>query len=316
VADASFVRRGGSDVRTFTDAAGAGEIRQARNGLAEVLGGTAGASAGDQRAWLTTGQWAVTKAAGVVLLDGGPVYWDASANAATFKKVNDRDFYLGSLVGDAASANTTCTVSLNVAPRYLLDLARDPFLTALVGTQALGGLSLLRRGGAHGLVLGTTNEAQKADALSVDGFDKAARAIVELAVRVVSGGTSAAPDFNVGLANGTHATDADAIAEHLFVHLDGNSPNVNLQSKDGTTTVAAVDTTVDYAAGTRFEVWFDLRNTADIQAYVDGINVLPASVFRLDNSTGPLKLLAHAEKTADASAFEAYVDWLRVRIAD
>ena len=144
-------------------------------------------------------------------------------------------------------------------------------------------------------------EAQKLDALSLRGLAKGALAIVDALVCINLNGDDAAFDFNVGLANASHATDADSITEYLFLHTDGNSLNLNLQSTDGTTTVASTDTTVDAVVGTPFLVQFDLRNNADIQAYVNGVNVLPASVFKLDAATGPLKLLAHMEKTANDS---------------
>src|SRR5262249_4376164 len=114
--------------------------------------------------------------------------------------------------------------------------------------------------------------------------------------------SNAASDTNVGIASATHATDADSIAQHLFVHLDGGSTAINLQSKDGTTTVAATDTTTTYTAGTPFLVQFDLSNTSDIQVYVNGVNVLPSTVFKLNAAAGPLKLLAHSEKSGTGTA--------------
>ena len=48
----------------------------------------------------------IVKAAGAAILDGGEVWWDYSADAATYKKVNDRDFYLGTAVGDWSSTST------------------------------------------------------------------------------------------------------------------------------------------------------------------------------------------------------------------
>src|SRR5262249_17301434 len=95
--------------------------------------------------------------------------------------------------------------------------------------------------------------------------------------------------------------DADSIAEHLLVHLDGGSVNIYLQSKDGTTTVAATDSTVDYVAGTPFLVQFDTTDLTDIQVYINGVNVLPATAFQLNAATGPFKLLAHSEKSGTAT---------------
>lgn len=306
------------DIRLTAGAAVAlSELRQMASGLAGVYAGSAAAASGDSNCkFKTSGQYVITKTSGVVILDGGKVYWDHSANAATYKAVNDRDFFVGTAVGDAASVDVTMTVNLNVEPQYLLDIARDPFVTAIVKTA--GAPLLNRRGGTHNIVLDSTNEAQKVDALSKDGFSKDANAIIELAFCVANDGAGTTPDVSMGIANATHATDADTIAESLFVHLDGNNVNIYLESDDGTTEVAATDSTIDYTESqtSRVEVWFDMRNPADIQAYINGVNVLPASVFNLNVATGPLRLLIHVEKTAAADVYEIDVDWLRARIAE
>ena len=60
----------------------------------------------------------------------------------------------------------------------------------------------------------------------------------------------------------------------------------------------------------------DGRNPADIQMYVNGALVLTAEVFKLDAATGPLKLLAHIEKTADDETADYRINYLRVRTMD
>jgi predicted RecA/RadA family phage recombinase len=307
--------------KTNAAAVATGEVHQLADGRAGVYTGLNASGLGDVSNWTTEGQFTVTKTSGVVILDGGRVYWDHSANAATYKKVNDRDFYIGRAVGDAASAATTLVVNLNVDAPYDIDLARDPYITVPVGTQALGGfLPPAREGGAIAFKLTATNEAQKADAISVDGFSKDANAIVEFAFRMPNGGSGTASDFSIGIANATHATDADSITDSVFCHMDGGSTNIAFESDDGTTEVAATDSTLDFTAGTavanRVEVWFDLRNPADIQVYVNGANVLPASVFNIDASTAVWKLFAHVEKTSGTETADMTIDWLRVRYAE
>lgn len=164
-------------------------------------------------------------------------------------------------------------------------------------------------------MLTATSEVQCVDILSVDRFAVGARAIIEGVIRVGVNGSAAAVDFNIGVANRTSASDADAVTEHCYIHIDGGATALNAQSKDGTTTVNATDTTKTFTAGSavanRKEVWFDLRDPADIQIYIDGVNVLLDSVFRLDNATGPLGLLAHLEKsTGTAMAGPIYIDRL------
>jgi hypothetical protein len=314
--------RSGSNVRVTAEAAVAvGELRQLASGQAGVSADpTLSFEAGQRVDFKTDSQWVMPKATGFVGLDGGRAYWDYSAAAVTFRKVGDRDFYLGRFVGDSALTDTTCTVALNVDPAYDLDLARDAYLSVPIGTQALGGfLPPARRGGTIGLVLSSTSEAQKVDALSVDTFSKDANAIVEFAFTVPSDGAGTVVDLSVGIASATHATDADSITQHLLMHLDANATAIKFQSKDGTTTVTATDSTKTYTEGAalanRKEVWFDMRNPADVQIYVDGVNVLPATVFNVNAAASEWKLLLHAEKTSSTDTYELDLHWLRVRLA-
>ncbi len=300
---------------------GAYEVRQAPSGKAGVLDRAASVAAGAYFDLTTVGQFSVKKNTAVVFLKGGRVYWDHSANEATYRRVNDRDFYVGRAVEDTTSAAPTVRVELNTDPRYDVELARDGFVSVLAGTPAAGGFGYpVNLGGTLVFEIGSANEAQKVDALAVDGFSPAANAIVEGAFRVISDGAGTVVDVSVGVASGTHATDADAIAEHCLVHLDANNTNINVQSRDGTTTVAATDTTTDYTEGSavasRVEFWMDFRDPADVQVYVNGANVLPASVFNLGAAAGPLFPLVHAEKTVATDTYKLAVDWLRVRTAE
>lgn len=322
MADAGFSKPASPIYQTAQGAVAVGEVRQLADGRAGVFVGSTAATTGDSTGFRTDGIFVMPKAATFSALDGMPAYWDHSANAINYKRTGDRDFYVGRFYLDATQAATECSVNLNV-PENLwdVDLLRDAYLTVPTGTQALGGfLPPQRRGGSLTLLLSTTNEVQKADALGVDTFSKNANAIVRMIFRVVSDGAGAAPDFNIGIANDTHATDADSIANYLFVHLDGNSTNINLQSKDGTTTVAATDTTLDYTEGSalanRVEVWFDLRTPEDVQVYVNGVLALAATVFRLDAAANELRLLAHLEKTAAADVYEVAVDALQAKFSE
>lgn len=308
--------RGRHDMRqTTTAAAVVGEVRQMPDGRAAVLTALNAPAAADLSGWSSTGVYTVQKTTSMVILDGGKVYWDHSANKCHFKTVNDRDFFLGTAVGDAASADTTMAVNLNVQPSYLIDIAKSPTDSVVVLTTAAAA-SVNNRGGSVNMLFSTDAEAQKTDSLSKDGWAIAANAIVEFAIEVIDNGDNAALDLNVGIANATHATDADSITESCFIHIDGTNLNILAESDDGTTEVAATDTTIDYVEGTRFEVWMDTRDIADIQIYIDGALVLGSTVFKLDAATGPLKLLAHMEKTSNDTPAELDIDWLRVRIGE
>jgi len=308
-------RQDGNTIDFTPDVAvSAGQLLQLGDGRAAYA--PVAIAAGELGAVRVSGIVRLAKTTGIVLLPGGKAFWDYSADKVHFKTANDRDFYAGVVVVQAASADTEVDVALNVQPTYLLDIARDPCTTATSGTAAAEGFGRPKRvGGSHKFLITATNEAQKVDLLSNQGFAVNANAIVEARVNVISDGAGSAVDVSVGVANGTHATDADSIAESCFVHLDANNANINLESDDGTTEVAATDTTVDYVEGTPFEVWIDLRDPADIQIYVDGVLMLGSTVFKLDAATGPLKLLVHVEKTSSTDTYELDVEWLRARIS-
>ncbi len=320
MADATRIRDANDNRLTADAAIAAGEVWQLRNGRAAVYASLEAAASGDRANFQDSGQYTVTKTATQVWTDGAPIYWDHSANAATVippMGAADKDFFIGCAVGDAASADVTGAVNLNVLPVYEIDLSRDAFaaivVKTVVGSTTVEVPHVEPRGGGAGFVLGATAEAQKVDLLSERSFALASNWIVEGEVNVITNGTGAAIDFNIGVANATHATDADAITNHVFLHTDGAALDIFAQSKDGTTTVTATDTTANFVAGTPFSFVIDGRDPADVQIYIDGVLQLTATVFNVAAAAGPLKLLAHVEKTSDAATGFYVVNKLRVR---
>lgn len=309
--EAVFYQNGAAIDYTPDAAITGGEVIQLGNGRAAVM--PVDLASGRKGAAQITGVYKVAKTTSMVFLDGQELYWDHSANKAHFKTVNDRDFFLGTCVGDAASADTTCYVNLNNHSEFLIDVMKSPVDSVLVLTA--GTPYLRQQGGTQALVFSATAEAQKIDVLSKAGFAVGSNWIVEGIIEVVDNGDAAAPDFNIGVANASHASDADAITESCFIHIDGNALDILAESDDGTTEVTATDTTVNYAEGTQFHFMMDGRNPADVQIYIDGVLVLGATVFDISAATGPLKLLAHLEKSSDDTPGEFHIDQLRVRIA-
>jgi predicted RecA/RadA family phage recombinase len=305
-------------------AVAAGEVWQLADGRAAVYDERLAASSGDRTTFQTSGTYTVTKTTSVVLTDGQPVYWDHSANSATYAPASDRDFFLGACVGDAASADATCQVNINVRPSYKIEMGRnaleDEFLTVVVktvvGSTTVEVPHLEYWPGAARMVFGATAEAQKVDALSQQGFAVTSNWIVEGGFNVIDDGDATAIDFNIGVANGTHATDADSITESCFLHLDGNTLDLFAESDDGGTEVAATDTTVNIALATPVHFVIDGRNPADVQIYVNGVLMLGSTTFVLTAATGPLKLLAHLEKTSDDTTADYRINYLRVRTAE
>lgn len=315
--EAVFVRTFDQTRITAAGAIGAGELIQLANGQAGYYDSNTAASSGDGIVFRTRDTVTLAKATGVVLLDGGRAYWDHSANNITFRPANDRDFYAGTIVGDAASGDSVCTVNLNAQQENIIDFNRDAFDTVCVGTQALGGFGEPAiRGGARKFRITATNEAQKVDMLSQRGFSKDANAIIELIFNVADDGSGTVVDVSLGVANGTNATNADSITESVFIHLDANDVNIYAESDDGTTEVAATDTTVDYTAGTPVEVWMDMRNPADVQIYLDGVLVLGATTFNVNAATGPLKGLIHIEKSSSTDTYELDVGRFVARLME
>jgi len=317
VANAYYLQEGESVDYTPVIAMVAGEVVQISDGRAAFA--PTAIAAGVKGAVQVCGLVTMPKTTSMALLDGGKAYWDYSASKVHFRKVNDRDFYLGRVVGDCTEASTSCVVALNVAVPYDVDVHGDAFLSVATGTKVIGVFGFTKiHGGAIILELGATSEAQCIDLLSVDKFAVGANPIAEFIFRVPTNGTGSTVDFSLGLASATSATDADAIAEHCLIHIDGGSTAIMAQSKDGSTTVAAADTTKVISAGTavanRVEVWMDGRNLADIQIYVDGVLVLASTVFNLGAATGPLGIIAHLEKTTGTETGIFALDAMRCRL--
>lgn len=311
---ARFLEAPGTDKFTAAAALLSGEVLQMADGRAGVVTGAgAGFASGDSAGAITEGKVRCTKTASIAILKGGKVYWDRSANAAHFRPQSG-DFYLGVCAADAAAADTTVDVLLNEEPVYAIELGKGSWTQE--ATLGLGVDKVSVAGEITRLSFDAVIEAAQAALLSDESVPVADGAILEARMAIFDIGDNAALDINVGLANASHATDADAITESVFVHLDGASLNILAESDDGTVEVAATDTTVDAVDNTFFEVWIDARDPADIQIYIDGVLVLGATVFRLDAATGPMKALAHIEKTSDDTLADVRLEFLRVRSGD
>ena len=297
--------------------AGTHPVFQAPDGRAGVTAKSLATASGDPLALQTAGQFTVAKTTSVVILDGAPLWLDRSANTATpLQAVAGADFYLGVAVGDAASADTTVVADLNVQPAYTIDILRDPMDEVLVGDA-----TLKVHGGTAVLALIATSEAEKADMLSKHSIPVLESGdVIPFIVEGRMAGYGASDntvDINVGIANATHATNAETITEAVFLHLDEVADlNIFVHSDDGTTEVALTDTTINYVEDTYFDFALDCRDLDDIQIYINGVLILPDTVFALADATGPIKLLAHIEKTTGTATGEVRVSKLAVRTPD
>jgi len=296
-----------------------GEVLQLDDGRAAVVAGLAGFDSGDTASAYVKGEFKLAKTSSINLLKGGRVYWDRSAGKANYK-AGSGDFYVGVVAEDSLAAATTVKVALNVEPRY--DVWLDGKASNCLWTEgATDGLGVTEATHAQPLTLAFDAVAEVAMAAIylADASDKipvADLGIFEFNIAVVDAGDDGALDINFGIANGTHATDADSIAEAVFFHIDGSALDLKAESDDGTTEVAATDTTKDIAEGTYYEFWIDARDPTDIQIYVDGVNYLPASVFKLNAATGPLMPIVHLEKTSNDTTADVRVKRITARMRD
>lgn len=290
-----------------------GEVLQLRNGLAAVI--PVDVASGEKGGASCEGIYRVEKTTGQVWLDGAEIFWDHSANKATCIPplvAGDRDFFLGSAVGDAASAATEGYVNLNVKPAYEIELQNSGGDTAVVLTA--GTPYVYSRGGSLDAAFSATAEAQKLDWLSKRSFALGSNWILDAVVEVVVNADADVADLSIGVANGTNASDADSIAESAFFHFDlGADLNIDAESDDGTNETAATDTTVDFAVGTPVFLQIDGRDPASLKFYINGVRVLSSTTFNISAATGPLKALFHLEKSSNDSPGNVQLDVLRVR---
>ncbi len=320
MSDAQGRQAGGANEirKTAAAAIGVGELHQLADGRAAIYLGISAAASGERTKWQTDGQWTITKTVGIVLLDGCRAYWDHSANAITFRKANDRDYFVGTIVGDAASVDASCTVNLNVRPVYEVSLRGDDCASQNVwATEATDGLGVaLLPGGGVKLAFDAVAEVAQAAIYSTRTFPIASNPILEFRCAVFDKGDDAALDVDIGMASASHATDFEAIAEFVSLHFDGNALDIKAQSDDGTTDVTIVDTTIDAVDDTYFECWMDFRTPGDVQVYINAVLVLSATVFTLGNATGPIFPIVLMEKTSNDTTADFRVSDMMVRTAE
>jgi hypothetical protein len=295
-------------------AAEPGDVLQYYDGRACVLLGADDAASGDTRTVALGGTWEVLLTNSTAALKGSTLYWDESANTALSYWAATGDFFLGVSVEDV-TAGTSAKVMfvLNGKQQSVIDLHHE---TGPCTIQEVNGLGVtMEPGGCVRLELDNTCEQATASFLSGRSVPVTDKWICEAGILIDDDGTSVT-DFVVGMANDDHASDADSITEFVGFSFNGGSANIYAESADGTTHVGATDTLADKAEGTEFHVWIDARDNEDIQLYVNAANVLPASTFKLDKATGPMKFLAQVEKTASTETFKARITYARVRRID
>ena len=301
--EAIYKQEGESVDWTPTAAVAAGEVIQLKDGRAAFA--PTAIAAGILGSVQVCGIVEVAKIITQTMLVSNQVFWDTSASTCNLLHGGSTDFFLGTVIEDATYTATTVKIMLNVKPAYNLAL-RDGYAAIPIPAITANPQGMMQGfGNGVGMVFDAAVEAEKFDALSLIAIATATPGVLQARICANTNGTSSAVDFNVGLADGTHATDADTITSSLFLHIDGASLVLKIESDNAAAEVAATSTTISCVAGTPFLVTWDLRSWSDIKCYINGLRVgdgtTGASVtLTLASVTGPLKLLVHLEKTADA----------------
>lgn len=292
-------QEGAETIDWTADAAySAGDVIQLRDGRAGVV--TVDVASGGLVGVYVKGKFYMTKTTSMVVLPSSKLFWDHSADKVHLLHGGDRDFYAGVALEDEAASDTEALVDLNVQPVFTVGFEQG---FASVRIQTAGFVSAVGAGreGVN-LEFSATAEAQKADALSHRSFLAASEGIAHFLVCVNDNGDAAALDIDWGIATGTHATDFEAITQRVGFHIDGNTLDLDLASDDGSTDTTLVDTTINIVEGTPFLCQLDMRDIANIKAYVNGVRVLDGTTgaaTTLAIATGTFKAIAHMEKTSD-----------------
>lgn len=302
--EALYVAEGESVKWTPTAAVLAGEIIQLKDGRAAYA--PTAIAAGILGAVQVCGVVEVLKSITQTMLVSNQVFWDTSASKCNLLHGISTDFFLGTVVEDASYTATTVKVNLNAKPAYNLALKDGFWAVPIPAITANPQGMMFAHGNGVSMVFDTAAEAEKFDALSSNAIATATPGVLQARVVCNLNLDNAAGDFNIGLANESHATNADTITSSLFLHTDGASLVLSIESDNATAEVAATSTTISFVVGTPFLVTWDLRDWAAIKCYINGLRVgdgtTGASVtLTLAAVTGPLRLLVHMEKTADDS---------------
>ncbi len=296
-----------------------GEVIQLADGRAGVYEGLNAAASGDTINVRTKGRFTCLKTAGINLLKGGRAFWDRSANKVNYKPASG-DFFMGTVFADALAAASNVVIDLNVKPNYAIEFDGNADGDCLMAQESTGGLGVVEATLAQPTTLAFNSTSEVAQAALYPSEAKNHTPIADLGIYefdlAIYDIGAAALDINIGIANGSHGTDFESVTEFAGFHLDGNVLTILAQSRDGTTTVSVVTTTVDAVDDAFFELWIDARDPTDVQLYIDGVNVLAASVFKLNAATGPMYPIVHLEKTIDAATADVRVKRITARPFD
>lgn len=251
----------------------------------------------------------VAKTASIVFLAGQRVYMDRATGLATYDyRGND---FLGVAVAQPGQTSSPIVAAGSGSYVYVL-LGRDrkdiieQGKTGFDMTVVANATSTQLADGTWKLLFTTAGEAQKAVFISEDGIDVDDGPIMEAWFASFVIGDNAAYDFDIGLASADDADSFEDIAAFISLHLD-NALDLNAQSDDSVTDIAAVDTTINLVDDTWVFMQICLVDKTAPIVLVNGIQITAPTTLTMAGYSGDLKAIAHMEKTSDDSPGEVRV---------
>jgi predicted RecA/RadA family phage recombinase len=303
------------DIISFTTVAAvsAGEILQVPDGRAGVAIATT--LAGGVVSCQITGIHKIEKTTNEIYVPGQRLYWDASASKVTaVPPITAADFFVGCAANDATASATVAEVELDKDWEGSVDQRSATF--AVSSTLTAGDPRVAQVGAGMRFVLDATNEAQMISALSHKAVALDSDWIF-LAEVVLDAAAGSATDISIGVADGSHASDFQSVATLCTIHIDGGTADILVQSDDGTTDVAPIDSNLNWASATPFALAIDGRDPADIKLYVNGIReTATGTTLALAAAASGLKACVHIEKSSSTNTADVTVANMKILTAD
>ena len=314
-AEATFKHDHGTVQFTAAAALASGQLCTLPDGRVGVIAGLKAVESGDPAAARTNGVHTVAKASGVAMLAGQRAFFVPASNVVSYEAAGR--IYAGIVTKDATMAQTTVDVDLNAYHRPQIDFPDGRQNTW--DTTAILGLGTVITFDAPPyaiLAFDAVAEAAKAVLLAGQSIALASKPRMEASLAVYGIGDNAALDINVGLASGSHDTDFETVAEFVAIHFDSPGLSILAHSDDGTTDVAAVDSTLDAVDDTFFHLMIDASDLSACKVYIHGVRILDGTTgadttLTLAAATGPLFPIVHLEKTSDDTVADVRVRTLR-----
>lgn len=311
--EASYLQEGETISFSTVAAVVAGEVLQVPDGRAGFA--VDAAAAGALVACKIRGIARLTKTTNEIYVPGQRIYWDASTGKTTaVPPITAGDFFVGCAADDAAAADVDAKIDLNRDWEGSVDQRSATF--AVASTLTAGDPRVAQVGAGARFVLDATNEAQMISALSHKAVALDSDWIF-LAEVVIDAAAGSATDISIGVADGSHASDFQSVATLCTIHVDGASQDILVQSDDGTTDVAPIDSTLNWVAATPFSLAIDGRDPADIKLYINGIReTATGTTLALAAAASGLKAVVHIEKSSSTNTADVTVANMKIMTGD